>query len=485
MGFSSTALVPIQLSGIAMFRITNRSATSDCEGVRRRDFLQVGTLGIGGLALADLFRLESLAGTGNRLLKDRSVVVLNLQGGPTHIETFDPKMTAPSEYRAMFGEVQTSLPGVTFGSHFERLSQHAHQMSIVRSFRHGNGSHSKAAALVAAGGNPTEANMGSLYGRIAGTTNPKTGIPHVAVIQPGAVGKKFAGLGAQIDRITGTGSLPKEYRPFDPSSGGDIVKNMELRIPEDRLGDRRSLLTGLDSLQRKVESADLLGGADRFQQQAFDVILGGISDAFDISKEDPEILRNYDTSHVDIPKYLYKKKNKNLLKQSPVSLGRQMLMARRLVESGCRFVTVTSAGWDMHGNAFGVDDGMPILGTAVDIAVSAFLEDLGRTGLIEKTLLVITGEFGRTPKINKKGGRDHWGNLCTLAFAGGGIPMGQVIGQSDRRASVPASEAVSTRDLLGTVMHYLLDIAELRLASGIPSDIARALGSIEPIPQMA
>jgi uncharacterized protein (DUF1501 family) len=139
----------------------------------------------------------------------------------------------------------------------------------------------------------------------------------------------------------------------------------------------------------------------------------------------------------------------------------------------------------MHGNAFGVDDGMPILGTAVDISVSAFLEDLEQSGLSEKVLLIITGEFGRTPKINSKRGRDHWGNLCTLAFAGGGLPMGQVIGQSDKRASVPASDPVTTRDLLGTVMHYLLDIAELRLVSGIPSDIARALGSIQPISQLS
>ena len=468
-----------------MFRIADRRLTKNCEGLSRRSFLQIGTLGIGGLTLADLLRLSAEAGTGNSLLKDRSIVMLNLQGGPTHIETFDPKMTAPSEYRAMFGEVKTSLPGVTFGSHMERLAKHAHRMSVVRSFRHGIGSHGTAASHVAAGGNPTGANMGSLYGRIAGMTNPETGIPNVAVIQPGAVGEKYRKLGNNISRITSTGSLSKQYRPFDPSAGGDVVDNMELQVSEKRFGDRRSLLGGLDSFRRRADSANVLAGADQFQQQAFDVILGGISDAFDLSKEDPALVKRYDTGHVDIPKRLYKKKNKNLAGQSPVSLGRQMLMARRLVESGCRFVTVTSAGWDMHGNAFGVDDGMPILGTAVDISVSAFLEDLQQSGLSEKVLLIITGEFGRTPKINKKGGRDHWGNLCTLAFAGGGLPMGQVIGQSDRRASVPASDPVTTRDLLGTVMHYLLDIGELRLVPGIPSDISRALGSIQPISQLS
>ena len=469
-----------------MFKLLDSRLTRNCEGATRREFLQVGTLGLGGLTLADLLALESQAGTGGSpVMKDRAIIVLNMQGGPTHIETFDPKMTAPSEYRAMFGEVKTTVPGVTFGSHFERLAKHAHEMAIVRSYRHGIGSHGTAASHVAAGGNSTGANMGSLYARIAGVTNSETGIPNVAVLPPGAAGEEYKRLGAQTQRITGTGTLPSEYKPFDPSAGSQIVKNMELKVPEKRLDDRRGLLTGLDSFRRELDASDVLSGATQFQQQAFDVILGGIDAAFDLSKEDPRIVSQYDTSHIDIPKYLYKKKNKNLAGQSPVSLGKQMLMARRLVQAGCRFVTVTSAGWDMHGNAFGVDDGMPILGTAVDVATSALLEDLDRLGMSNNVLLVMTGEFGRTPRINKKGGRDHWGNLCTLAFAGGGLPMGQVIGQSDRTASVPNSDPVQSRDLLGTVMHYLLDIAELRLTQGIPSEIARTLADIQPISQLA
>lgn len=469
-----------------MLAIRRSGNTQNCEGLTRRDLLQVGTLGLGGLTLSSLLRLEAQAGTGsNSIVGDRAIVMLNLQGGPTHIETFDPKMTAPSEYRAMFGEVKTTLPGVTFGRHFERLAQHAHRMSIVRSFRHGVSSHGTAAALVAAGGNPSGANMGSTYARVAGANNPATGMPTCAIVQPGAVGDQYRNLGAQIGRITALGDLPSSYAPFDPSAGGDIVKNMELKISETRLDDRRGLLTSLDSLKRKVDSSDVLNGTDEFQQQAFDVILGGMSDAFDLKNEDPRIVAEYDTRKIDIPKRLYKKKNNNLLKQSPVSLGHQMLMARRMIQAGCRFVTVTSAGWDMHGNAFGIDDGMPILGTAVDVVASAFLNDLERLGLSDKVLLIITGEFGRTPRINKKGGRDHWGNLCTLAFAGGGLPMGQVIGQSNRTASVPASDPVSTHQLLATVMHYMLDIGELRLSPAVPTDILRTLTTGEPIPQLA
>ncbi len=463
-----------------MFRIFTNGRTSNCEGTCRREFLQIGTCGIGGVTLSGLLAARADA-AGSPVVRDKAVVVLNLQGGPTHIETFDPKMTAPQEYRAMFGEVQTSLPGVTFGSHFEQLAKLADRMAVVRSFRHGNGSHASAAQLVMAGGNPTGANMGSVYSRIAGLTNPRTGIPNCTVVVPGATGDAYKKLGGSPSRVTNVGTLPQTYKPFDPSAGSDILENMELRLDERRLDDRRSLLGGLNRLRRDAEQSAVLDGLDRFQTQAFDVITGGIRDAFDLSKEDPALVARYDTSAFKIPKWLQKKKS-NVPAQSPVALGKQMLLARRLVEGGCGFVTVTSNGWDMHGNAFGIDDGMPLLGGAVDKAVSAFLEDVEQRGLSEKILLVVTGEFGRTPRINKKGGRDHWGNLCTLALAGGGLEMGQVVGKSNRTASVPATDPVTTQHLLGTVMGTLFDLGELRLQSGVPTEIARALNAATPIP---
>jgi len=236
-------------------------------------------------------------------------------------------------------------------------------------------------------------------------------------------------------------------------------------------------------LRRNMDQSDALSGASEFQQQAFDVVMGGVDAAFDLSQESPEVLERYDTGRFKIPRHILKKKN-NVPGQSPISLGKQMLLARRLVEADCRFVTVTSAGWDMHGNAFGINDGMPLLGPAVDRAVSAFLEDLEQRGLFDRVLLVITGEFGRTPRINNKGGRDHWGNLCTLAFAGGGLPMGQVIGQSDRRAGEPAGQVVTSGQVLATIMGTLLDLAEVRLQPSVPPDIARALSSGQPIPQL-
>lgn len=467
-----------------MLTISTNTPAQNCEGLSRRDFLTIGTLGLGGFSLSQLFALDAMAGTGKSLLKNKSVVMLNLQGGPTHIETFDPKMTAPREYRAMFGEVKTTIPGVTFGHHMQGLAKVADRMAVVRSYRHGIGSHGTAAAHVAAGGNKTGANMGSLYTRIAGVTDPKTGIPWNIVLPPGAVGEKYKKIGASPSRITSTGSLSSSFKPFDPSAGGEILKNMQLRMSENRFDDRRSLLSQLDQLKRQSEQSGVIENASHFEQQAFDVITGGISDAFDISKEPDYVIEKYDTKEFDIPKSLYRKKNKNLLRQSPISLGKQMVMARRLVEAGCRFVTVTSGGWDMHGNAFGVDDGMPLLGAAMDKAASAFIEDLTDRGMLDDVLFVITGEFGRTPRINKKGGRDHWGNLCTLAFAGGGLNTGQVIGQSDRTASVPDTEPVKSSQLLATIMHSMIDIPELRLTTNISADIIRALTESEPIPRI-
>ena len=467
-----------------MLSLLSHGTYRDCQRVTRRDLLKIGTLGLTGLTLGDLLQVRKLAADEGNPLKDRSVVMLFLQGGPTHIETFDPKMTAPSEYRSMFGEVSTSLPGVTIGGTFPRMAKLAHRMAIVRSFRHGNGSHATASKLVSSGGNPTGANLGSLYARLAGSNNPATGMPTNALLNPAAVGDEYKKLYTNTGRIGDVGSLGKAYQAFDPSAGGEVKQNMELRIERDRLDDRRSLMRSLDRLKQQAEASDVQASYDRFNQQAFDVILGGAAKAFDLSEEDPRTLEMYDTGEFTIPKAVIKKKRDTTPKFSPVALGKQMLLARRLCEAGCGYVTVSSSGWDMHGNAFGIDDGMACLGPAVDKAVSAFLTDLEQRGLSDKILLVITGEFGRTPKINKKAGRDHWGNLCTLALAGGGLEMGQVIGQSDRTASVPASDPIGPDHLMSTIMHSLFDLGTLRVVRGVPREILSSVEGGQPIPQL-
>jgi uncharacterized protein DUF1501 len=235
-----------------------------------------------------------------------------------------------------------------------------------------------------------------------------------------------------------------------------------LTLPRERFDDRRLLLAQLDTLRRDLDNRGALERVDRFQQQAYEVITRGIRDVFDVSKEDPRVLSRYDTSRLfrleDATRWYDMKRASNLL-------GKQMLMARRLCEAGCGFVTVSDCGWDMHANENSPRNmaALPAMAGQVDHAVAAFLDDLENRGLSDKILLVVTGEMGRTPRRNGNGGRDHWGNLTSLALAGGGLRMGQVIGRSDRMASSPATERFGPQNLLSTVMHTLLDVGEVRV----------------------
>jgi len=325
--------------------------------------------------------------------------------------------------------------------------------------------------------------MGSLFARCAGLTNERTGMPQNALVTSHAISGDYKDLYTAVSRVSQTGTLPASYRPFDPSAGGEIIDNMRLKLDGSRLGDRRALLGQLDKLKREAELNGSLEASDTFRQQAFDVLTRGVGDAFDLSLESPETIKRYDTSDV-LPTAAVQARNSYAAQFSPVALGKQMLLARRLCEAGCGFVTVTCGGWDMHGGGkeFTMQDGLDSLSPAVDRSVSAFLDDLAERGLDEKILLVITGEFGRTPRVNKNGGRDHWGNLCTLAFAGGGLNMGQVIGKSDKTGSAPASEPIGSQQLLATLMHSLFDIGQLRLEPGIPQDVERVVTAGQPIP---
>ena len=451
--------------------------------VSRREVLRVGTAALGGLSLPMLLAARSVGSP--KLVKDRSVVVLNLQGGPTQFETFDPNMQAPAEIRSITGEIATSLPGVTFGGSLPQLATLADRMTVIRSYRHGISSHGPAAKHVMAGGNPTGAMMGTLFSRLAGLTNSETGVPNNVLVTSRAMGDRYKELYYNAERVSQTGSLPAAYRSFDPSAGSELVQNMRLRLDVDRLDERRGLLGQLDGIGRRLDHAGL-DTADRFHQQAFDVLVRGVADAFDLQQESPRTLERYATDHLE-PTAAAKKRNAYAKQFSPVALGKQMLLARRLCEAGCGFVTVTCPGWDMHGGGkeFTMADGLQSLTPAVDKAVSAFIEDVDARGLTDQILLVITGEFGRTPRINKNGGRDHWGNLCTLAFVGGGLNMGQVIGQSDRTGSQPASDPISSSDVLATVMHALFDIGQVRLMTEIPNEVMQVITTGQPIHGLA
>jgi len=406
-----------------MLTLQARRQARDCDGQTRRDFLRVGALGAGGVTLSTLLESRARAAAGGGSVPDRSVVWLWLSGGPTHIETFDPKMEAPSEFRSVTGEVKTKVPGLSLGGNFSQMASVADQLAIVRSFAHNDSGHGSGTHFVMTGysnrnidngGLPSRPSLGSICSKVRGANHPVTGMPTYV---------RLGGIGSD-----GPAFLGKSYAPFE--STGESKRDMDLRTPLERIDDRRALLTDLDRFQRRADQSGLMDGLSAFESQAFSLVLGNAPKAFDLQAEDPKVVARYGKQ----------------------TLAQQMLVARRLCEAGCGFVTINYGGWDMHG---AIERSMNQRGPEVDRAVAAFLQDVAERGLSENILLVITGEFGRTPKINRNAGRDHWGPLCTLALAGGGLKMGQIVGESDSKAYRPATQAISPQDLMATVFHVL------------------------------
>lgn len=452
----------------------------------RRQFLRVGGLALGGLTLPQWLRIKAMAAEAGRPVKDRSVIFLFLHGGPSQFETFDPKMTAPAGIRSATGELATSLPGVTFGGTFPKLAPLAHKVAVVRSFLTGDGNHDIKPIV---GRATLDANLGAIYGRVAGTNHPRNGIPTNVALFPRAIDPHTQPPNFAFGKFDATGTLGTAYAPFVPGAGGDLQSDLQLHLPQSRLDDRRSLLTGLDRIQRAVDGSGAMEGVDRLQQQAFQAIVGGVARAFDLSQEDPGTIARYDTAPLVRPEKISRQwNNYNNYVDNAKTLGRLLLLARRLCEAGCGFVTVTTNFvWDMHAdqNNAPVEEGMQYMGLPLDHALSAFLHDVADRGLSDRILLVVTGEMGRTPQINAKGGRDHWGGLAPLLLAGGGLPMGQVIGQSSADGGSPASEPITIAHLISTIMHSLLDVGAVRILRGIPPDVTRVIADSHPIPGLA
>jgi uncharacterized protein (DUF1501 family) len=447
----------------------------------RRDFLRVGSLALGGLSLPWLMPSRIGAAPSDRPLTDKAVVLLFMHGGPSQIETFDPKMSAPVEVRSTTGEVATRLPGITFGGTFPKLAGLADRLAVVRSYTGGDGNHDIKPVV---GRDTSGANLGSIYAHIAGMNHPVSGLPTNALLLPRAVDPATQAGTTAFGKFDATGTLSPALAPFAPGAGGSLQQDMKLKLPADRLEDRQRLLATLDRAGTALDMAER-DGLEGHRAKAFRIILGGVGDAFDLSKESAKTVARYDTAPLVRPENIDKKwRNYNNYVDNAKSLGKLMLLARRLVERGCGFVTVTTNFvWDMHAdvNNAPVGEGMGYMGVPFDHAVSAFIEDLEARGLSDRVLLVCCGEMGRTPKINKAGGRDHWGGLAPLLLAGGGLKMGQVIGQSDRQASKPASDPVTNQNLIATIMHTVFDAGRLRVMPGLPRELARIL-DWSPIP---
>jgi uncharacterized protein (DUF1501 family) len=447
--------------------------------VNRRAFLRIGSLALGGLSLPAMLA----AAESKRLVTDRSVIFLFLHGGPSQLETFDPKMSAPQDIRSTTGEVATKIPGVTFGGSFPKLAALADRVTVVRSYVPGDANHDIKPVLCR---DTFGANLGAVYARVAGVNHPTSGMPSNVILFPRAVDSSTQAGTMNFGKFGDTGPFGSACAPFDPSGGGQLQKDMRLALPMDRLDDRRRLLAELDCVKWSLSEARLIEGMDRTRAQAFGTILGGVADAFDLAKEDQRVIARYDTAPLVRPENIDKKwKNYNNYVDNAKALGKLLLLARRLCERGCGFVTVTTNFvWDMHAdvNNAGVAEGMRYMGQPLDHALSAFLEDVAARDLTDKILLVVCGEMGRTPRVNKNGGRDHWGNLGPLLLAGGGLNMGRVIGQSAHDAGQPQSDPVRIPNVLATILHTLFDMGEVRIAPGVPREVASTMAGWEPIP---
>jgi hypothetical protein len=449
-------------------------------GWSRRDFLRVGSLALGGLSLADL--AAARAADPDSLLTGKSVVFLFMHGGPPQTETFDPKMGAPSGVRSVTGEVRSSIPGVTYGATFPLLAKLAHKTAVVRSFVTGDGNHNIKPLVCP---ETYGANPGAIFARVGGSNHPATGIPTNVAVFPRSVNPDAQAANHSFGSFLSPGPFGAAFAPFEAGGNGQLQKDMTLAIPRERLGDRRALLDRLDDFQRAADAGG--GPGDPFREQAFSVLLAGVSKAFDLSDEPASVLERYDTAGlIREDRVSSKWKNRKNYLDHIRSLGRQMLLARRLCESGCGFVTVTTNFvWDFHSdeNNAPVEEGLRYVGAPFDRAVSAFIEDVESRGLGGKILLVACGEMGRSPRVNKGGGRDHWGNLAPLLLYGGGLKMGQVVGDSTRDAAEPNTSAVTARHLMGTIAHTLFDLGRLRVARGLPDEIVR-LTEYEPIREL-
>lgn len=409
---------------------TTARAARACDGITRRSLLQVGTLALGGMTLADRMRLEAQGALTAR--KNAAVIFVFLGGGPSQFETFDPKPDAPVEYRGPLGTIPTSTPGVRFGELVPQLAKVMDRVAILKSVTHGQSRHVGGEHFLYTGRDmrgqvtdnaPIEApSVGAFVARVRGA-NVEGLPPHVAV--PRAI------------RFQSPMWLGAQYGPFEtlgyPQSDGFHVKNVKLPkdLDLDRLSARRKLLDQLDARRRIHDAERVADGLDDFRKQAFEMITGSRArEAFNIHAEDARLRERYGRNH----------------------FGQSLLLARRLAESGVSFVTVRDPGWDHHTDLL---PKMRKMTPRVDQAIAALVEDIHERGLQQDVLVVVTGEFGRTPKWNQQQGRDHWPGAMSVLLSGGGISGGLIVGQTNHTGAHPASDPRTPQDLLATVYHHL------------------------------
>jgi hypothetical protein len=416
--------------------MTARTRT-DCEGFHRRDFLKIGAGGLLGLGLADLLRLEARAARASASPKRADAVIMVwLAGGPATIDMWDMKPGAPEGIRGEFKPVATRVAGVQICEYLPRMAAVADKVTLVRSLQHTIPSHGPATMFVTTGNKPTPALSYPSLGSLAMKLLPaEKGVPSYVTfseLRGGAAGgagylgtacNPFVVEGASGGGKGGKGAAPLRVRGITLPNGFTL----------DQLADRDKLLTGFDRTFQEVDrSADLLDGFDAFHKQALDILRSDRTKrAFDLEREPAAIRERFGAN----------------------PFGQGVLAARRLVEAGVRFVTVSLGGWDTHGQNF--QRLSKTLLPQLDQTLSALISDLDDRGMLERTIVYCAGEFGRTPKINKNAGRDHWARSMAVVLAGGGFRRGYAHGDTDAQGMAPATEPCTPDDVSATMFHAL------------------------------
>jgi hypothetical protein len=429
-----------------MLTIAGDNSGRFCDGISRRGFLQIGSLGLGTLSLPRLLRAESISGVAS---SDRSVVMIYLPGGPTQHETFDPKPEAPAEIRGSFGPITTSVSGVRFCELLPRLAQSANLFSVVRTLTGMKNRHESFQCYTGRPGGRSEDN------------EPAGGWPSFGSVVSNRIGPGRGGMPAFIDaspkmgygpynlggrhdaspRISWPGFTGQQHAPFALES--DVKSDLLLNGANlSRIENRRELLAAFSRFQRQNESS----GLDSFQQQAFGILTSNrLAEALDLERENPRVRTRYGQPQKTNPAY-------GGAPQSP----QHLLLARRLIEAGVRCVTVAFGAWDWHANGPDTIEGLAKLYLPTfDHAISVFIQDLHERGLLERTSVVVWGEFGRTPRINIDAGRDHWPDTQSILLAGGGIRGGRVIGATDHIGGTPADRPVHVQEVFATLYRNL------------------------------
>lgn len=433
-----------------------------CDGISRRNFLRIGALGLGGLALPQILRAQAQSGA----LSKKAIIMIFLPGGPPHQDMFDLKTEAPSEIRGEFSPIPTNVSGVQICELLPRMAGMMDKLAIIRSMVGATTSHASFQCMTGhdprsnqpAGGWPA---LGSVLSKLRGPLDP--------ALPP------YVGLAPKMGHVPWSdpgkpGFLGPAHAPFLPNGHGkgDLILN---GISLERLRDRRALLSSFDRFRREADANGLMEGFDAFTQQAFGVLTSSqLAEALDLEREDPKLRDRYGRGTAA-----------NQADGGPKLLD-QFLLARRLVEAGVRCVTLAFSRWDWHSNNFkrGRED-MPML----DQGVTALVEDLHQRGLDKDVSVIVWGEFGRTPKINPQGGRDHWPQVSCALLACGGMRTGQVIGSTDRLGAEAKDRPVHFQEVFATLYQNLgIDISKVTMPdlSGRPRYLVES--QYKPLPEL-